>query len=243
MAGAARRPRSARRTASLAVLAVVLTASLRPAMTAVRGPGANAPATLGPRIGSPGVAGVSVAWDGTNTSGAGSVRTAISVSAGHTARVVFRYGGLSAASVGNATLELIYLGAVLTLSRAQPSSAGLGNYTARLNWSFGSISPILEGVYQLRDALVYQNGSTAWQSSFFIFVKAPYLLESGAAAVLVVLVIIELFWGLSTIREARRAARKPPVAPWSPSAATPPAEGAAEEPSQTSDPPAPGGET
>ena len=147
----------------------------------------------------------SATWDGHNISSASSASGALAISKGDTAAVIYSYSGPSAASVANATLEVTYLGIVLTTSR----DAAHGG-SAEINWSFGVLYNALEGLFQLTASLQYANGSTAWSESFFVFAKAPYLLESGAVVVLLVFAVAETYWGLSAIREARQGSRSPP---------------------------------
>lgn len=165
---------------------------------------------------------VAVTWNGANISSASGPSSAFSLGKGQSATVEFTFVGGAASSVGNATLELTYLGVVLTTSRAQPR--GLGGppvtYEAWINWSFGPLYDALEGAFQLTASLLYTNGSTGWSASFYVFAKAPYLLESGAVVVFLVLAAAELYWGIASIRDARRG-RKP-----SPPVTTPAAGGA-----------------
>jgi hypothetical protein len=147
----------------------------------------------------------SATWEGHDISSASSASRALAISKGDTAAVVYSYAGPSAAAVANATLEVTYLGIVLTTSR----DAAHGG-SAEINWSFGVLYDALEGLFQLTASLQYANGSTAWSESFFVFAKAPYLLESGAVVVLLVFAVAETYWGLSAIREARQGSKSPP---------------------------------
>jgi hypothetical protein len=165
------------------------------------------PVVLGP-------GGANASWNGHNISGAGSVGSAFSISKGQTATVYFRYAGSLASSVKNATLQVNYLGLVLTTSRSSTSALGgppIVAVAAQINWSFGPLYDALEGVFQFTAAFLNANGSTVWSSSFFVIAKAPYQLESGAVIVLLVLLVAELYWGIASVRDARRG-RKPSVA-------------------------------
>jgi hypothetical protein len=176
----------------------------------------------------------SATWDNHNLSSANSPANAFSIDKGQTAVVDYSYVQISG-TVQNATLVVTYLGIVLTTSKASthvvggPPIAG----AAQINWSFGPLVDALEGVFEFTASLQYANGSTAWSQSFYVFTKAPYLLESGAVIVLLILTVAELFWGISSIREARRGRKPAAPSPPPPSAGTPP-------PSATPPPPAPG---
>ena len=157
------------------------------------------------------VVGATVTWNGNNVSSAGSPSSALSISKGQTALVVFTFSEGLASYITNATLQVTYLGIVLTTSRAAPHVVGGPPVTAeaQINWSFGPLYDALEGVFQFTASLQTSSGSNAWSESFYVFAKAPYLLESGAPVVLLVLTVAELYWGLSAIREARKEARPP----------------------------------
>ncbi len=185
-----------------------------------------------------GLTGAGVLWDGKNVTSANTPAKAFSLAGASTASVVFTFYD-PAATVRNASLTLVYLGVVLTTAKAQPTATVPGEFSAKINWSFGQITKALEGVFQLKASLLYGNGTTAWSEGFFVFVKAPYFVESAAAVVLLILVIAELYWGISAVREARRT--KPPagggVAPWSPGSPSSP--GTSPPADSSSTPPAP----
>jgi hypothetical protein len=157
---------------------------------------------------------VSVTWDGTSVSSAGSPASAFVITKGQTATVDFLYTQGAGGAIGNATLSLAYLGIALTTSRSTTHITGGPPITgaAQINWTFGPLYDALEGVFALTASLLYPNGTTAWSQSFYVFAKAPYLLESGAVVVLLILTIAEIYWGLASIRDARRS-RKPAVPP------------------------------
>jgi hypothetical protein len=179
----------------------------------------------------------SVTWNGQNISSASSVSGAFTSNKGDTAAVRFTFSGDDTANITNVTLEVTYLGIVLTTSRSTPHIVGGPPVTgsAVINWSFGSLYDALEGVFHLTASLVYANGSTAWSEGFYVFVKTPYLLESGAVVVLLILTAAELYWGISAIREARKG-RKPAPTP----GPTQPAEGTAGAPPGPASPPSAG---
>jgi len=187
-----------------------------------------------------------VTWNGKDVSSASSPSSALSLDGGQTASVNFSFEEQSTSDVTNASLEVLYLGLVLTTSKAATSvvvprvataDVNVGPFAAagHINWSFGPLTDALEGVFELTASLLNANGSTAWSESFYVFAKAPYLLESGAVIVLLILMVAELFWGISSIRDARRGARPPqPGAP-------PPTGGSAPGPAPPPPPAGPGG--
>jgi hypothetical protein len=185
----------------------------------------------------------SVTWNGHNVSSASTVSSAFALAKGQNALVTFSYTGTNAASVANATLEVAYLGIVLATSRVTTtyiSPPPLG--TAHINWSFGNLYDALEGVFLLTASLLFANGSKAWSESFYVFAKAPYLLESAAVVIFLALAAAELYWGLSSIRDARRGRKPAPPTPWKGTTAPPeaPVGGAGPGPA-TAPPPATGG--
>jgi len=211
-------------TPALFVAALVLVAPLMGAVGGSPGPTVRGPSEL-PLGAIPFSA--SATWNGANLSSAGSPATAFSIQRGETALVSFDYTGRGTTDVANASLEVTYLGIVLTGAKALAHVTGGPPITggSQINWSFGPLYDALEGVFQLTASLLYLNGSTAWSQSFYVVVKTPYDLESGTVIVLLILVIAELYWGVSSIREARRGRKPgPPGSPASPSSA-PPASG------------------
>lgn len=198
----------------LAVLALALLVPLLGGSVVRASPAPNLPKATG------GGLGAVVLWNGKNVSSAGSPSAAFSLSKGQTAAVTFSYDALSTVgAVGNATLTLTYLGIVLTTSRASAHALGPSG-SAQINWSFGPLYNALQGVFQLTASLLNPNGSSLWSESFYVFAKAPYLLESGAVIVLLILVVAELYWATSAIRDARRnrPSGPAPAAPPAPAA-------------------------
>jgi hypothetical protein len=206
--------------AGLAVVALIVLAPL--AASGLSAYASDRPSPSGARA-SANFADVSVTWDGSSISHAGSPASALSISKGQTATVVFTFVQSIGGPIRNATLQLTYLGVVLTTSRAaaQPIVGPPGAYGAGINWSFGPLYDALEGVFEFTAGLVYANGSTAWTQTFFVFAKAPYLLESGAVVVLIILAIAELYWGVAAIRQARKGAKPSATPPASGSTAAP----------------------
>ncbi len=198
-----------------------------------------------------------VSWNGANVTRAGSVSSAFSVTPGQTANVTFQYHPTSEVPVdmANASLVLTYLGLALTTNTVlfHPTLTG---GAATVNWSFGALSELTAGVYQLEAKFINSTGATVFSEAFYIDVKAPYYgLGAGLPAFLVVLGLAEAYWIAASIRSARRHARGPlvrkaggdphsttgePGAPGStlPEAQPPPGPGASPPPSP---PPPPGG--
>jgi len=169
------------------------------------------------------VTGASVTWNGKDVSGASSPSSAISIQKGQTALVQFTFDESSATAVGNASISVNYLGLVLTTSKQSPRVVGGPPVAAvaEINWSFGPLYDALEGVFEFTASLLSPNGSTVWSESFYVFTKAPYLLESGAVIVLLVFFVAELYWAASAIRDARRHAQPPQAKAPPPSPGTP----------------------
>ncbi len=197
-------------------------------------------------------ASLTVTWNGQPISQAHQPSSAFSLSKGQTALILFAFTETTGGVIRNATVQLTYLGIVLTTSRAAVlpvTDAPPDLYGAGINWSFGPLYDALEGVFQFTASLLYANGSVAWSQTFFVFAKAPYLLESGAVVVLLVLAIAELYWGIAAIREARRGARpptgppagSPPATPGGGSATPGPTTSSGAPPPEAPPPPAGGG--
>jgi len=176
---------------------------------------------------------VVVTWNGKNVSGANDPANALSISKGQTALVQFTFSGGLTADVPNVTLQLTYLGIVLTTSRAAtyPLLGHPGESSSAINWSFGPLYDALEGDFEFTASLLGAHGAAVWNDSFYVNAKAPYDLESAAVIVLIILTIAELYWGIGAIRDARKAARPPQPGAKGGAAATPPAGGSSEAPS------------
>jgi hypothetical protein len=199
----------------------------------------------------PAVSTATVYWNGENVSGASSAGTAVAINKGQTVPVLFGFIEKAPGLVRQASLQLTYLGVVLTTATAgaHPAVGPLDYATAQINWSFGELSNALQGVFEFKASLQNATGVALWNETFFVFAKTPYLLESGAVVVLLLLVLVEAYWIAASIRDARKGARPPPPAPWSPpassSGAGPPASGTSppSDSSPGSAPPASGGST
>jgi hypothetical protein len=152
-----------------------------------------------------------VLWNGANASAHGSPGSAFSVGAGQTANVTFSCttGPTHAACpVTNASLTLTFLGVAVTTSQSPFSEAHGDNAT--INWSFGSLSELTEGTYELKAVMLNATGGDVWSESFFIDVKAPVdRLESGLAVFLIILALAEIYSIVGAIRGARKVRGKP----------------------------------
>lgn len=178
----------------------------------------------------PTVSGARVLWNGQNISSASSAGSAVSISKGQTVPVLFRFGEPEAGLVRSASLQLTYLGVVLTTSKAGAVTTTEAPFQgeAQINWSFDPLYDALEGVFEFKASLLNASGGSLWSQTFYVFAKAPYLLESAAVVVLLVLAVAELYWVASAIREARKGARPPPPTAW-----VPPSQGTSGAPTTT----------
>lgn len=224
-----------RATPALAVVALVL---LSPSLGAL--PSTAARVGNGATDVEPGIViapfGATVTWNGHDISNASSPSSAFSLARGQTALVAFSFAGVNSGSVTNATLAVTYLGIVIGTSRTSTTIKSAVQGSATINWSFGNLYDALEGVFRLTATLAYGNGTTAFSESFYVFAKAPYLLESGAVIIFLALGGAEIYWGISSIRDARRARKPAPPTPWQ--GATPAAgSAAAPGPGTTAGPP------
>lgn len=197
------------------------------------------PATQSDIIINPMVAAENVTWNGVNVSSHDQPSSALSIPGSQTAAVNFSFQESAIGYVTNVTLQLTYLGIVLTTARTSPTAAESGAHAdvpslvsarATLNWTFGPLAQALEGVYQLQAGLTNRTGATLWSETFFVFVKSPYLVECGAVIVLLILLVAELYWGVAAVRSARKPAR-PPVSSWDGAKGGPPPSSGAPPPS------------
>jgi len=232
---------------ALLLAGLVIVAPLAAAAPVVHSDSPAAPMDLSA---DPGVTAPTVTWNGVNVSSHGQPSSAFSVAGTHSAEVNFSFSEPTLGFVTNVTLQLTYLGLVLTTARTAPTVPGpdahldvpsLISAHASLNWTFGPLAQALEGVFQLSAGLTNSTGATVWSETFFVFVKSPYLVESASVVVLLILLVAELYWGVAAIRIARKSAR-PPVASWSGAqGSTPPSSGTPPPPAGSGTPPASGG--
>ncbi len=120
-----------------------------------------------------------VFWNGANAASANSASSAFTYTSGETANATFHFNGTSLVvpppSITNASLTLTYFGIALTTNTGPFHSIGGSASEARINWSFGPLVQLTEGVYQLSAKITNTTGATIWSESFYIHVKAPYL--------------------------------------------------------------------
>lgn len=187
-------------------------------------------------------------WNGQPLSTAATEGSAFKIATGATVLVKFTYGiPLGGPNVTTARITALYFGAAISTDQVGAHNelvAGSGSGSAVMNWTLGTFTYLLAGVYELRASLVAGNGSTVWSENFYIDATAPDHIESGLTLFLAILGIVEL-WSIATVGRAVR--RRPPTAPsapptqWQPSGpapTTPPAAGGT-PPAPEGAPPAP----
>jgi len=149
---------------------------------------------------------VTISWNGVDVGQAGSASSAFVVGAGQTVDVAFHVNGTSGGDVAtSAQLVLLYLG--LTLSTEAIATNGpepAGGW--QLNWTFGSMIYITQGVYEVDAQLLDPNGSALFHEPFYVDARAPYLLGSAILSMAVILGIAELLW-IRTVLRYRRSHR------------------------------------
>ncbi|HTW56011.1 MAG TPA: hypothetical protein VMG36_06155 [Thermoplasmata archaeon] len=197
------------------------------------GPARAAPV---PALPSAPVLGSSATWNGHNVTAAGSAGTAFKVNTNERVLVNFSFEIATGAQITTARLIVYYFGAEISANSvaANPLSG-----TAQMNWTLGTYTYLLQGIYRLSVSLVYGNGSTAWSQGFYINAQAPYRIASGATIFLIVLGLAEIYWIATVARGPRRPKGRgtAPPTPWEPAQpATPPA---AEPPDPAATGPAP----
>jgi hypothetical protein len=192
-------------------------------------------------------------WEGKNISQANTQGSAFSISANQQIYVNFSYvvpvGG---PNVTVARIQAFYFGAVISTDQVStvtrfvpglaPDVAIGGRGSGVMNWSLGTFTYLLAGLYQLTASLVDSNGSTVWSENFFIDAKAVDRVASGLIIFLLVLGAVEL-WAIATVGRSVRKARPkrsgpPPPKQWEPTPApgagsegtTPPPDAAPAEP-------------
>ena len=149
-----------------------------------------------------------VTWDGANVSSASAAGSAFTIVPGQTVAVWFNYSSAAGSpSVANATLDLRYLGLTLsTESVLTRTVAGAGH--AELNWSFGSLIFLTEGVYEVDAELFDANGSPVFIEPFYVDAKTPYVLSSTIAFFAAVLAVVEAYWIVTTVQRRTGRARR-----------------------------------
>ena len=144
-----------------------------------------------------------VTWNGVNVADASSASTAFSIRPGQSVEVQFRYAESSGADpVANASLLLLYAGLTMSAESIVTAPVGLFGATA-LNWTFGSLIYITEGVYEVTAELLDANGTILYSGGFFVDAHAPYVVGSLIALMATLLGIVEVFFVRSVIRYRR----------------------------------------
>jgi hypothetical protein len=225
----------------VALASVVTVAFLLAAPLAMGRPSAVAPAAS-PSVTPAGTfSSITVTWNSASTTitQAHTPSSAFVITPGKTDHANFTFVFSSGTLPPNtsAELTLTYLGLVLTTDKSSAVGVPLtpGKATAEVNFSFGPLFDALEGAFLLTASVVSGSGASYWSDSFYIFAKAPYLLESATIIVLLILLVVEAYWIAASVRDARRGRKSaPPVTPPTsggppPSSEGPPAAGTAAE--------------
>ena len=155
--------------------------------------------------------GATVTWDGTSVGHASTPSDAFVVSPGSSSRVVFTfYEPSDAPTIANASLVLRFLGVTLSTESIAPSPNRSGFVVVGLNWSFGTLYRLTEGVYELDAELVDTHGAVRFLEPFYVDARAPYVVESGIVAFLLVLGGAELYSVIVLLRHRARRRRHDP---------------------------------
>lgn len=145
-----------------------------------------------------------ITWDGTPVGQASSPATAFSIAPGEEATVNFTFTGASPLPVPpNASVVLWFFGIALSnVSIRSTFVAGTG--FAQINWSFGSLYDLTEGVYQVDAQLVDADGNRLVDQAFYVDARAPYVIGSAIAGFAALLGAVEVYWIATGIRWRRR---------------------------------------
>jgi hypothetical protein len=163
-------------------------------------------------------------WDGTNLGAASDQAHAFSISTNQRVLVNFTFDvPLGEPNVTTARVEAIYFGAVISTDQVSASTDIAGHGVAYMNWTLGTFTYLLAGVYLLTASLVNATGATVWSENFYIQAHAPYRIGSGLIIFLIVLGLVELY-SMLTVGRARRKRPKTggssPPTPWQQPAST-----------------------
>ena len=147
--------------------------------------------------------------------------------------VVFTYDvPLGGPNVTTARMQAIYFGAVISTDQVSTHTNLSGTGSGTMNWTLGTFTYLLAGLYLLTASLVDSNGTTVWSESFYMQASAPYHVGSGLIIFLIVLALVELYSIATVGRSARKrpkALSSAPPTPWQQPSST--AEGGAATPS------------
>lgn len=159
----------------------------------------------------PAPVGYSATWNGANLSKANSAGSAFTVNTNEHVRVNFSFTvGARTANITTARLVVYYFGAEIS---ANSVAANPLTGSATMNWTLGTYTYLLQGIYRLSASLVYGNGSTAWSEDFYINAEAAYHIVSGVTIFLVVLALAEVYWIATVARGPRKVRPKGPRPP------------------------------
>ena len=174
----------------------------------------------------------SATWNGHNLSSAGSSSSAFVVKTNEQVRVNFSFLVATGGQITTARLVVYYFGAEISANSVATNTL---TGTAEMNWTLGTYTYLLQGIYRLAASLVYGNGTTAWSQSFYINAQAPYHIVSGATIFLLVLGLAEIYWIATVARGPRRPKGRgtAPPTPWEPSAPAAPATPEPPDPAET----------
>lgn len=189
---------------ALLLAAAVATGPLLAGGVAVARPtaaGAN-PIAPGQEAAGSGLA-VTVTWNGVAIDRAAGPGSAFTIGAGESATVRFNFTeALGGPAVANASLDLLFLGVVLSTESIAASAVGPVG-VAEMNWSFGDLIYLTEGVYEVDAKLVNATGSVLFLEPFYVDARAPYLVGSAILSMVIVLGIVEALWVRSVVRYRR----------------------------------------
>jgi len=144
-----------------------------------------------------------ITWNGAPVTQAGSAASAFVIGPGQTAEVGFTYAELNGTPlVTNATLDLLFLGITLSTESIRTVNVGFVG-SAEMNWTFGTLLYLTEGVYEVDAKLLDANGSVLLLQPFYVDARAPYLIGSTILCMVIVLGIVEALWIRSVIRYKR----------------------------------------
>ncbi|MFY9716341.1 MAG: hypothetical protein WAK40_00155, partial [Thermoplasmata archaeon] len=163
-------------------------------------------------------------WDSTNLGAASDQAHAFSITTNQRVLVNFTFVvPVGEPKVTTARIQAIYFGAVISTDQVSASTDLSGNGVAYMNWTLGTFTYLLAGVYLLTASLVNATGATVWSENFYIQAHAPYRIGSGLIVFLLVLGFVELY-SILTVGRAMRKRPKPgggaPPTPWQQPATT-----------------------
>lgn len=196
--------RGAFRPARAIAWSFALLALLPPVIGAAAVASAGAPSATAPPPG--GSVSATVTWNGVPVGQATTPATAFVVRPGDSPLVAFTFFQPAGSPVVvNASLVLRFLGITLSDLSVPPDNVS-GQHFADLNWSFGSLYELTEGIYEVTAELLDAQGAIQFQEAFYVTARAPYLVGSAVTAFLLVLGAAEVYWVAAVVlhRRARR---------------------------------------